>query len=144
MSRSPPRDKLTAALTPVEARVAASLIEEVQAATESTGSNFAPYAAMGLAALRGHETGASALIEATVKDVPLRGEGLGITGQACQWVAARPDHPSFRDWTFPPPAPLIGVCQGGSVKLRPGLSGSENSGIGGWEALHPRSSSSAG
>ena len=33
-----------------------------------------------------------------------------LVGQACQWVAARPDHPSFRDWTFPPPAPLIGVC----------------------------------
>ena len=101
--------------------MAASLIEEVQAATESTGSNFAPYAAMGLAALRGHETGASALIEATVKDVPLRGEGLGITGQACQWVAARPDHPSFRDWTFPPPGSLIGVCNGWAcqVKTRP-------------------------
>jgi DNA-binding CsgD family transcriptional regulator len=58
---------------------AASLVEEVQAATEATGTNFTPYAAMGLAALRGDEIEASALIEATVKDVPSRGEGLGIT-----------------------------------------------------------------
>jgi DNA-binding CsgD family transcriptional regulator len=58
---------------------AASLIEEVQAATEVTGSNFTPYTAVGLAALRGNEVEASALIEATLKDVPLRGEGLGIT-----------------------------------------------------------------
>ena len=67
-----------------------------------------------------------------------------LVGQAYQWVAARPDHPSFRDWTFPPPGPLTGVCNGGSIKLRPGLSGSENSGVGGWEAPLPRSSSGAG
>jgi hypothetical protein len=38
-----------------------------------------------------------------------------LVDQAYEWVAARPDHPSFRDWTFPPPGPLIGVCDGGSV-----------------------------
>jgi DNA-binding CsgD family transcriptional regulator len=62
-----------------ELTAAASLVEEVHAATEATGTNFTPYAAMGLAALRGDEIEASALIEATVKDVPSRGEGLGIT-----------------------------------------------------------------
>jgi DNA-binding CsgD family transcriptional regulator len=62
-----------------ELTAAASLVEEVQAATEATGISFTPYAAMGVAALRGDEIEASALIEATVKDVPLRGEGLGIT-----------------------------------------------------------------
>jgi DNA-binding CsgD family transcriptional regulator len=62
-----------------ELTAAASLVEEVQAATEATGTNFTPYAAMGLAALRGDEIQASALIEATLKDVPSRGEGLGIT-----------------------------------------------------------------
>jgi len=62
-----------------ELTAAASLVEEVNAATEATGTNFTPYAAMGLAALRGDEIEASALIEATVKDVPSRGEGLGIT-----------------------------------------------------------------
>jgi len=62
-----------------ELTAAATLVEEVQAATEATGTNFTPYAAMGLAALRGDEIEASALIEATLKDVPSRGEGLGIT-----------------------------------------------------------------
>jgi DNA-binding CsgD family transcriptional regulator len=62
-----------------ELTAAASLVEEVRAATEATGTNFTPYAAMGLAALRGDETEAAALIEATIKDVPSRGEGLGIT-----------------------------------------------------------------
>ncbi len=38
-----------------------------------------------------------------------------LVGQAYEWVAARPDHPTFRDWAFPPPGPLIGVCDGGSV-----------------------------
>ena len=56
---------------------AAALVEEVQAATEATGSNFTPYAALGLAALRGDEAEASALIEATLEDVPSRGEGSG-------------------------------------------------------------------
>jgi DNA-binding CsgD family transcriptional regulator len=62
-----------------ELTAAATLVEEVQAATEATGTNFTPYAAMGLAALHGDEIEASALIEATLKDVPSRGEGLGIT-----------------------------------------------------------------
>jgi len=62
-----------------ELTAAATLAEEVQAATEATGTKFTPYAAMGLAALRGDEIEASALIEATLKDVPSRGEGLGIT-----------------------------------------------------------------
>lgn len=38
-----------------------------------------------------------------------------LVGQAYEWIAAQPDHPSFRDWTLPPPGPLIGVCDGGSV-----------------------------
>jgi hypothetical protein len=38
-----------------------------------------------------------------------------LVGQAYEWVAGRPDHPSFRDWIFPPPGPLIGVCDGESV-----------------------------
>ena len=44
-----------------------------------------------------------------------------LVGQAYAWVAARPDHPSFRDWTFPPPGSLIGVCNGWAcqVKTRP-------------------------
>jgi DNA-binding CsgD family transcriptional regulator len=62
-----------------ELTAAASLAEEVQAATEATGSSLAPYAALGLAALRGDETQAAALTGATAPDVALRGEGIGVT-----------------------------------------------------------------
>jgi DNA-binding CsgD family transcriptional regulator len=51
----------------------------VQAATEATGSNLAPYGALGLAVLRGQETQAAALIGATAQQVALRGEGIGVT-----------------------------------------------------------------
>jgi DNA-binding CsgD family transcriptional regulator len=57
---------------------AASLIDEIQAVTEATGSSRAPYAALALAALRGRQAEASALIEATIRDVARRGEGLGL------------------------------------------------------------------
>jgi DNA-binding CsgD family transcriptional regulator len=62
-----------------ELAAAASLTDEVQAATEATGSNLAPYGALGLAALRGLETEASALIRATGQEVASRGEGIGVT-----------------------------------------------------------------
>jgi len=38
-----------------------------------------------------------------------------LVSQATEWVAAHPDHPRFTGWTFPPPAPLIRACDGGSV-----------------------------
>lgn len=62
--------------------------------------------------------------EQPVPEVFIRGDdarelaedvNAALVGQAYEWVAARPDHPSFRDWTFPPPGPLIGVCDGGSA-----------------------------
>ena len=62
-----------------ELAAAASLTEEARAATEATGSNLAPYGALGVAVLRGQETEASALIRATGRDVALRGEGIGVT-----------------------------------------------------------------
>jgi DNA-binding CsgD family transcriptional regulator len=65
---------------------AASLIDELEAVKEATGSGLAPYPAMGLAALRGDEAGASALIEATVQDATNRGEGSGIT--FTEWATA--------------------------------------------------------
>jgi ATP/maltotriose-dependent transcriptional regulator MalT len=69
-----------------ELDAAALLVEEVQVATEATGSTFEPYAAMSLAALRGSEVEASALIEAIIKNVRLRGEGIGIT--VAEWSNA--------------------------------------------------------
>jgi hypothetical protein len=52
---------------------------EMQAVKEATGSGLAPYADMGLAAFRGDEAGALALIHATLEEVVRRGEGSGIT-----------------------------------------------------------------
>ena len=58
---------------------AASVIDELQVAREATGSSLAPYAELGLAALRGDQKRAIALIDATVAEVRVRGEGNGIT-----------------------------------------------------------------
>jgi DNA-binding CsgD family transcriptional regulator len=69
-----------------ELTTAASMIEEIQAAIEAMGSNLAPYGALALAAFRGDEARASALVEATMKYVTPRGEGLGIT--AAEWASA--------------------------------------------------------
>ena len=69
-----------------ELTAAETLIEEVQAAMEATASNLAPYAAMGLAALHGREVEASALTEASRKELVLRGEGIGIT--VTEWANA--------------------------------------------------------
>lgn len=43
------------------------------------------------------------------------GVNTALTGQAYDWIAANPDHPTFAGWTFPPPSPLLGVCDGGSI-----------------------------
>jgi ATP/maltotriose-dependent transcriptional regulator MalT len=69
-----------------ELSAAASLTEETQAVKDAIGSNLAPYGALGLAALRGDETTASALIGATLDDVTQRGEGVGIT--LAEWANA--------------------------------------------------------
>jgi hypothetical protein len=54
---------------------AAELIMEADAATEATGSQIAPYAAMLLASLQGHQDEAVPLIEATIAVAPARGRG---------------------------------------------------------------------
>jgi DNA-binding CsgD family transcriptional regulator len=65
---------------------AASLIDEVQAVKDATGSGLAPYGALGLAALRGEEAAALALVESTMEDAARRGEGVGIT--FAEWAKA--------------------------------------------------------
>jgi DNA-binding CsgD family transcriptional regulator len=65
---------------------AASLIGETQVITEATGSNLAPYGALGLAALRADEAETTALVHATRDDVTRRGEGVGIT--FAEWAGA--------------------------------------------------------
>jgi DNA-binding CsgD family transcriptional regulator len=70
-----------------ELAAAAALIDEVKAVTEATGSQIAPYGAIGLAAWQGHEVEAFELIEATTKEVVPRGEGVGLT--AMYWASAQ-------------------------------------------------------
>jgi len=63
-----------------------SLAAEAQATAEAIGIRTAPYGALGLAALRGHEDPALALINGTARDAALRGEGLGVA--MAKWAAA--------------------------------------------------------
>jgi DNA-binding CsgD family transcriptional regulator len=65
---------------------AASLVEEVQVATEATGSRLAPYGELCLAALRGREAELSILAATTKDEAVQRGEGLG-TGLT-DWATA--------------------------------------------------------
>ena len=65
---------------------AAALVQELQAAMEATGTTLAPYAGMGLEAFRGRQAETAALVEATIEDVSLRGEGNGIA--VAQWATA--------------------------------------------------------
>ena len=65
---------------------ATSLTHEAQAAMGATGSNLAPYGALGVAALRGDEKAAATLLETTMEDVTRRGEGVGIT--FAEWANA--------------------------------------------------------
>jgi DNA-binding CsgD family transcriptional regulator len=57
---------------------AACLVGEIQVVMDATGSHLAPYAELGLAALRGEQADAAALIDATISEVNLRGGGIGI------------------------------------------------------------------
>ena len=63
ISRSPSRSASTSISSRANWIAAASLVEEIQRATEATGSDLAPYGGVGLAALRGRETEAAYLIE---------------------------------------------------------------------------------
>ena len=69
-----------------ELTAAASLVDEIRAATEATGSNLTPYGAAGLVALRGREPEAISLIEEARKDATRRGEGIGVS--VLDWAQA--------------------------------------------------------
>jgi DNA-binding CsgD family transcriptional regulator len=69
-----------------ELTAAASLVDEIRAATEATGSTLAPYGAVGLAALRGREPEAISLIDESRVDVTRRGEGIGLS--VLDWAQA--------------------------------------------------------
>jgi DNA-binding CsgD family transcriptional regulator len=63
-----------------------SLAQEAQTIAEAIGISAAPYGALGLAALRGDEDPALALITSSGQDAARRGEGLGVA--AAKWAAA--------------------------------------------------------
>ena len=65
---------------------AASLVAEAEAVVEATGSQLAPQGAIALAAWRGREAEATALIEASRREVESRGEGLWLI--ATEWASA--------------------------------------------------------
>ena len=69
-----------------ELAAAGSLVEEVQAAIDATGSNLPPFGALGLAALRGREDEAAGLAGTTTEGAEQRGEGVGIGVAA--WATA--------------------------------------------------------
>ncbi|TDD21770.1 helix-turn-helix transcriptional regulator [Kribbella turkmenica] len=58
---------------------ASSLVEEVRTVSAAIGSNQPPFGALALAAVRGREHEARALIEATVSEASQYGQGLGVT-----------------------------------------------------------------
>jgi DNA-binding CsgD family transcriptional regulator len=57
---------------------AGALVEELRSLRETTGIGNPPYAAVMLAAWRGLADDASELIEATIRDARVRGEGIGV------------------------------------------------------------------
>jgi DNA-binding CsgD family transcriptional regulator len=69
-----------------ELDTAASMLEELNDVTEATGVQVPPYAALALAAWHGRESDASVLMQASMKAVVARGEGIGVT--FTEWVTA--------------------------------------------------------
>jgi DNA-binding CsgD family transcriptional regulator len=65
---------------------AASLVTEADAVREATGSRAAPFTAMMLAALRGHQAEAASLIETTIAEATAGGQGIAVA--YAHWAAA--------------------------------------------------------
>jgi DNA-binding CsgD family transcriptional regulator len=67
--------------------VAASLIAEADAVCEATGARIPPYAALMLAAYRGHEAEAARLIQVTVEQATAAGQGAAVIW--AHWAAMK-------------------------------------------------------
>ena len=65
---------------------AAALVAEAEVVCEATGSRAAPFTAMMLAALRGLESEAAELIEATIAEATVGGQGIAVA--YAHWTAA--------------------------------------------------------
>jgi DNA-binding CsgD family transcriptional regulator len=64
----------------------AALVAEAEAVNEATGAQVMPYAALVLAAFRGHEAEATSLIETTIKQATASGQGTAV--QEALWATA--------------------------------------------------------
>jgi tetratricopeptide (TPR) repeat protein len=69
-----------------EFTAAASLVDEIQTATEASDTVIPPYGAVGLLALRGREAEATYLIERSRAELTHRGEGVGLS--VLDWAEA--------------------------------------------------------
>ena len=69
-----------------ELAAAASLAAEAETVTKATGSQLAPYSALGVVAWQGREAKVEALSEAMTEQVLARGEGIGLT--VVEWARA--------------------------------------------------------
>ena len=69
-----------------ELAAAALLVEEAQTVSAAIGSNQPPFGALALAAIRGREREARALIDATINAALPRGQGLAVT--MARWLQA--------------------------------------------------------
>jgi len=76
----------TAAAWSGDFAAATSLIAEADAVCEATGSRAAPFAAMMIASLRGSQAEAAPLIEATINEAEVAGQGIAVA--YAHWVAA--------------------------------------------------------
>jgi DNA-binding CsgD family transcriptional regulator len=76
----------TAAVWRGDFAAAASLIAEADAVCEATGARTPPYAALRLAASRGHEAEATRLIQTTLEQAATAGQGVAVT--SAHWAAA--------------------------------------------------------
>jgi DNA-binding CsgD family transcriptional regulator len=59
------------------------LAAEAQAVSDAVDGPLSPYASLGLAAVRGRQDTALALIDSAVRDAAARGEGLGLAAAKC-------------------------------------------------------------
>ena len=66
-----------------ELTAAAAVVEEVRTVSTATGTVQPPFGALALAAARGQERDARVLIDGTVKEGTLHGQGLGVTVANC-------------------------------------------------------------
>jgi DNA-binding CsgD family transcriptional regulator len=73
-----------------ELAAAGSLIDELAAVTEATGSRLPPCGALGLLAWQGREAEARQLITRSMGDAVSRGEGIGVT--VAHWASALLDN----------------------------------------------------